>query len=1177
MAIVYKGSASGTTSATIPTHAVGDLILVFAYRDGNVTAPTMPGTFTQIGSPGSANTNSERCGYRIATSTSETTGTWTNATSLIVMVYSGASIGTTVTGGGASTTINYPALTPSFVDNSSWIVAFAGHRSVNTNLQTAPGAMVNRATLVDATDEVAAHDTNGGVTSWASTNVAAGGTSSGYRTRLVELVDVDNLPSTTNFDFTLTETQKTGAVVYNLSTNTLVRTLWGNRTYNAGTHNESWDGYDDLGANPGAGPFKIIVYHHSIGYEWLGAIGNTSDDKYGINKYAQLDGLQDMAIVGTKAFFPLGFCEASIGIARFNTTNPQSKIPVITPENGDNGFAAFHVTTDGTLIYWGAWDPWGWYWPDGNPYPDTNSEAVSVVYATNVSNDAKYTFSAGTTVKPSLSVEDFSCTGVVTSATSTDLSGILSGLTVQTSGIHLYVCHGGQNTIRVWNKTTGAFIRNINTFINPRRAFIDSNGKFWVIASTNNVTRHTINGDGTLSAAELTINPTQPLAITVSPDGTTLLVVDGGASQQVKAYNASTGASVWTLGQAGGYTTNGPAVEDDKFMFDHPVLNDHDFPDTFVAFDPADDSFWVGDGGNVRVMHFDASRNLIEFIRSHKLHYSASINKKNGLRIFSEWCEFEGYPDNWTLINNWAGLFSSAYLDFQGLPSWKMFKDTTILSNNRTYSTIRKEGLEETMIIELDPTTGIRETGVTFPSFYPCSMLENGDVITLAGEFVTNGIPVEFYKHTLTGFDGSNNPIYSAPVLITQFAHDGVSPSKDLYSQPNLTDDGRQLITFDTNWNRPVGSFHIGGLKVSDGTYQWRAARSNDRAYAGDYPDDGTFDCGNGVEYAGAQAVTKKSNVIFNYRGEFWKLSQVNKFHHYHVNGVLLSIFGTTGPEAGVLDGPWSPRYMAGSVESLSLGEYNGNFILVTNDESYHGGSGVWEISNLNSLQEQSVIVNSTYSIDIEPAAVTFTTNDLTLSVSNDSPTLTITTNTSTFTANDVTLTYNPNYMLDLDTVSLTFAANDVSIVYNPAYYLDIDTLNLSVTANPLGLELDTAQGITLDTATITITSNDLNVIYDLAQSITLDTVSLTVTPNDLDMVYNLNDGITLNTANITMSTNPVDLAVVENNIVLNISTATITISSNDMVLTIRNSSSGGGGSNRHRFNIFSFFGGRKF
>jgi len=44
MSLTRVGSAKGVTSATLPTHQAGDLIIGFAYRDGSTTAPTIPGT-----------------------------------------------------------------------------------------------------------------------------------------------------------------------------------------------------------------------------------------------------------------------------------------------------------------------------------------------------------------------------------------------------------------------------------------------------------------------------------------------------------------------------------------------------------------------------------------------------------------------------------------------------------------------------------------------------------------------------------------------------------------------------------------------------------------------------------------------------------------------------------------------------------------------------------------------------------------------------------------------------------------------------------------------------------------------------------------------------------------------------------------------------------------------------
>lgn len=198
MTISYVTGAQVTgADAGNVTCAVGDLIIVTAYRDGSTTAPSLPAGFTNIGNAG-ANTNSERTGYKWATGTTEATGSWTNATKVTAAVYRTSQYaagwtlfpGATVAGGGASTTVNYPALTFKNQDGTSWAYGAAGHRSTDTAVETAPSGMTNRQATNNTTAEAACHDTNGAVSSWSSTNVSAGGTSSGYRSRVVEIMEL---------------------------------------------------------------------------------------------------------------------------------------------------------------------------------------------------------------------------------------------------------------------------------------------------------------------------------------------------------------------------------------------------------------------------------------------------------------------------------------------------------------------------------------------------------------------------------------------------------------------------------------------------------------------------------------------------------------------------------------------------------------------------------------------------------------------------------------------------------------------------------------------------------------------------------------------------------------------------------------------------------------------------
>jgi hypothetical protein len=188
MSVSFVGAqGAAATTVTIPTHQVGDLILLFAYRDGSNTAPTTPTaggtvpTWNLIGSSG-ANTNSSNFRWAVATATNTTSGTWTGATELICLVYRGASVGASASAGTNSSTITYPALTLQRTDGSSWVVGVAGHRTA-TNVELAPTGMTNRAF---SGTEAAGHDTGGTVTSWSQQTVTVNA-ASGHRSWTVEL------------------------------------------------------------------------------------------------------------------------------------------------------------------------------------------------------------------------------------------------------------------------------------------------------------------------------------------------------------------------------------------------------------------------------------------------------------------------------------------------------------------------------------------------------------------------------------------------------------------------------------------------------------------------------------------------------------------------------------------------------------------------------------------------------------------------------------------------------------------------------------------------------------------------------------------------------------------------------------------------------------------------------
>ncbi len=94
---IQGNALSSGTSITIPTHAVGDLIVVFTYRSGSVTQPTVPAAGSGVPTWNAIKTaaGNTQCGQvygAIASTTAHTTGTWTNAGWIGVLVIRGAGL-----------------------------------------------------------------------------------------------------------------------------------------------------------------------------------------------------------------------------------------------------------------------------------------------------------------------------------------------------------------------------------------------------------------------------------------------------------------------------------------------------------------------------------------------------------------------------------------------------------------------------------------------------------------------------------------------------------------------------------------------------------------------------------------------------------------------------------------------------------------------------------------------------------------------------------------------------------------------------------------------------------------------------------------------------------------------------------------------------------------------------
>lgn len=200
MAISRISSATANANTvTIGTHAKGDLLMIFGYRDASATAPTLPaGWYNLLATPTSS--PSLVVGWKIAASSIETIGTWTNANTLHSVVYR-AGTGNIViptiisTAIGTSTTPSFgaPAVAGTFPTNQDdyWIVGMMGMRNSSNNLQSATWTGLSNVT--SSTDgsswQVVVNDSNATrANAWTSQSATVT-TSATWRSAVVGLIE----------------------------------------------------------------------------------------------------------------------------------------------------------------------------------------------------------------------------------------------------------------------------------------------------------------------------------------------------------------------------------------------------------------------------------------------------------------------------------------------------------------------------------------------------------------------------------------------------------------------------------------------------------------------------------------------------------------------------------------------------------------------------------------------------------------------------------------------------------------------------------------------------------------------------------------------------------------------------------------------------------------------------
>ena len=716
----------------------------------------------------------------------------------------------------------------------------------------------------------------------------------------------------------------------------LVRTIWSGRRFNAGPVAILWNGLDDDGkAVPATGSYTVKLLAHDVRYVWEGVIGNTSADQTGTSKHRAFNPINDMAFdKAGNGFYAVGYNEQQNALHRFRATDAQRQ----TPLSHDDYRRLFRfVATDGNLVYFantGVLAPKGSF----------AREPASFVVALSITDNSEYRFATGRDVMPAqsgnrwFSAIDYDQTDV---EYGTGFRNAPTGLAVQQRGNLLFIAHAPLNEVRLLDKRDGRQLGRI-AVSNPRNLAVAADDSLWVLAGPtgSQVVQHyeLRSGQWQLST-EIRDGAWAPVALAVSPVDSSVLVADSNA-EQVKAFEGRSGRALWTSGQAGGYRSGGPQVTTDRFWLSAGV--------TYIAVQP-DGSFWLGDPGNSRNLHFSPARAVLEQIAYQVHNYVLAVDPANPSRVFSGFYEFavdytKPIGQSWLLVRNWATAVPALYRgEFEGLQS------VYTLSNGRTYGVLRRFDSGNTEIAELT-SNGLRFTGIRVD--LGTRLAPDGSLRLQLQRFNA----LTFYQRKLTCFDASGNPQWDAPQSVASVnalaANDPYYHDVPLINGINeasypVTSSGL-LVSF--NPGKSAG-FHLGGLMPGSTQWQWRASPTAPWLVdaAGNVEQaTGQYDVTRGVQYLGNVAMAQGKQVVFGYHGEAWNGGQANQWLHYYDNGLFVGQFGK--PLYAHLNRTNAAAETAGNAFSPQLVQVNDNLYLWHNDEGAHSGLHRWRIDGLKQM-----------------------------------------------------------------------------------------------------------------------------------------------------------------------------------------------------------------------------------
>lgn len=789
------------------------------------------------------------------------------------------------------------------------------------------------------------------------------------------------------FSYTLAKDYKNVSVgLYDAAGTHLVKTIFSLLSEKAGTHKHYFNLTDDDGNAIAPGNYQVKISCNNNTYTWLGTLGNNSDSTSGRNAWRGGTPLSDIWQTGTKIYAGMSFSEIANAQVKFDTTAARVMIPYKPFATTYAG--SLFVCGNGTYRFWGGKDYQGGH---------------NFITGELVSNDAAASLSSWTSFVGTPPQSNYPKVGDLNAAGNT---GVISGMAVEygSSG-YLYVSHFHQNLINVYKTSdgTGAFVRSISIAA-PTNLEFETDGFLWIAQGTT-VTKYTVNSDGSLTTTGIVISGFSRVA-GLSILGGNMLVLDAGTQQVVKEYNTTTHSLIRTVGTVGGYSSS-PTVTNTKFY----IEDQRGQYITFVRF-CSNGTWWIGDTGNNRALHFDALGNYIESIAYFSEYTSLSTGVQNGItynlnivqnentNVFQDFLEYQidysqpfAFGTGYTLKNNWGYNLPASWHNTQTITA------IDSMSNGRRYAILTQLGGGNSYMAELT-STGLRI--IMSPALTPFSTFDlsgNGNLTSFATTNSTGNATLVYKKNVRTGFS-SNNPTYAGLTTIGTIAS-GFQEPLPAYDRAYSVTASNKAVVFDPTINGSKNGtpyYHLACYDASTFTRLWRVQPSTFTAYSGPLPIN-AFDIGNLVKKPGGSAVVSGNDIFFNYHGEFWKNQQTGIVCHYNDIGLLQGMYGFVGPQiqgqSGTLAGAAYPGYFTNN-QTFSVSTHGNKKYIWSPDESIHCGASVEEVDTAD-------VKVQTVSITIAPRAFTVasTKTDLLASVPDGQVSVNHTANWTQFPTTD--------------------------------------------------------------------------------------------------------------------------------------------------------------------------------